>query len=113
MPYTLILALLAIWIAVYIVSLFLLTRNYGIEVTPIYMLFRTETFNRFLSKIAENNKIFWHTFSNVGVAIAAVEMLFVIYYLASNLQRFFWIPVEAQPVVPILPGITVGFEWFP
>lgn len=112
-PYIAFLILLSVWAAVYIMSLFLPFKKYGIEVTPLYMLYKTERFNRLLSRIAEKNQRFWRIFANIGIAAAAVEIPFAIYYLASNLQRFLYTPTEAEPIVPVLPGITISFEWFP
>ncbi|MFH0897009.1 MAG: site-2 protease family protein [Candidatus Bathyarchaeota archaeon] len=112
-PYIILLALLTVWTAVYISSMFLPFKKYGIEATPLYMLFKTERFNKLLSRIAEKNQRFWRIFGNIGIIAAALEIPLALYYLASNLQRFIYIPTEASPIVPVLPGITISFEWVP
>ncbi len=111
--YTILLTLLIVWATVYVMSIFLPFKKYGIQVTPIYMLIKTERFNNFLSRIAEKNQRFWRIFANIGIVAAAIEMPIAMYYLTSNLQRFLYTPTEAEPVLLILPGITISFELFP
>jgi len=112
-PYITLLSLFVIWAAIYVASLFLPLKNYGLEVTPIYILYKTKRFNDFLQRIAETNQRFWRTFANIGVVVGIVEMSIAIYFLAANLQRFLYTPKEAEPIIPVLPGITIGFRLFP
>ena len=105
--------LLIVWVAFYIASQFFSFKKYGLEVTPLYVLFKTERFNKVLSQIAEKNNKVWHLFGNLGIVVASLEIPLAIYYLASNLQRFIMMPSQAEPIVPILPGITISFGWFP
>ena len=99
-PYTVLFALLVVWITIYVMSRFLPFKKYGLEVTPLYILYKTKRFNEFLSRIAEKNRKFWRTFANIGVAAAVVEIFLAVYLLATNLHRFIWVPKEANPIIP-------------
>lgn len=111
--YVVLSALFGVFMVLYVVSRFVHLEKYGLEVTPIYLLYKTERFNGFLSRIAEKNQRLWKAIANIGIALAIAEMALAIYFLANNLQNFLYAPREAGPVVPILPGITISFQWFP
>ncbi len=112
-PYIVVLALFGAFIVFYAISRLAHLEKYGLEVTPVYMLYKTERFNSFLSRIAEKNSRLWKGIANIGIAAAIVEMALAIYFLANNLRQFLYAPGEAEPVIPVLPGITIGFQWFP
>ena len=112
-PYFILFALLVIWVTIYIVSLLLPLEKYGLVVTPLYLMYKTERFNGFFDRIAKKNEKLWKILANVGIAAAVVEIFLATYILATNLQRFIYLPQEAGPVVPILPGVTISFTWFP
>ena len=107
------LGLLITWVAIYLLSLVFPLDRYGFKVTPIYIMYKTERFNSFLSRIAEKNKKIWRNYANIGVVVAIIEIAFAIYLLTLNLQRFLFIPQEAEPILPVLPGITIQLRWFP
>lgn len=112
-PYVILLTLFAVGVAIYIASLLLPLERYGLEVTPIYMLYRTEKFNDLLNRVARKYQKFWRNFANIGVAVAGIEMSLAIYFLAINLYRFLYAPRDASPLVPVLPGVTISFRWLP
>ena len=72
------LVLLITWVAIYLLSLVFPLDRYGFKVTPIYIMYKTERFNSFLSRIAEKNKKIWlhhHIIRSVAMWIGWVYLL--------------------------------------
>lgn len=105
--------LLLAWVIFYLFSRFLPLKKYGIQVNPLYLLYKTQRLNDFLKKAAHKNPRFWKIVSNLGIAFAVGEIIFAFYVLGNNLFNFIFYPEGAQAVFPILPGITISLEWFP
>jgi hypothetical protein len=112
-PVTILILLLVAWAIIYVVSRVLPLEKYRVEVTPLYLTVKTERLNRFLRETAAKYPRIWEVASNVGVAVAVGEVLLALYILGSNLINFLFAPQQAQAVFPLLPGITVSFQWFP
>lgn len=105
--------ILAVWILVYIASRLLPLKKYGVESSPIYLLYRTKRLNNFLERTANKNQRFWRVIANIGIIVAVGEIAIAGYTLMSNLFLFAYVPQEAQPVFPIIPGITINIRWLP
>lgn len=104
---------LAGWVGIYLVSRVVPLARYGIEVTPLYLLYRTERLNNFLRATANKGHRFWRVYADVGVLAAVFEMALIFYYLINNLFRFIYAPQQAEPIVPFLPGVTISLRWVP
>lgn len=83
------------------------------EVSPLYLIYRTERLNNFFKKQAARRPRFWKIAANIGLALAVGEMILAFYLLGINLFNFLYAPQKAGAVFPILPGITVSPRWFP
>jgi membrane-associated protease RseP (regulator of RpoE activity) len=112
-PYLILITLLVGWVIIYLLSLILPFKQYGIEANPLYLLYKTKRFNNLLLKLAAKHQRFWRTFATVGIVVAVGEMTLAIYFLTSNLQRFLYTPQAATPIVPMLPGVTINLRWVP
>ncbi len=112
-PLNILLFLIIAWILLYFISQYLSLEKYNIEVAPLYLTYKTQRLNRFLSEIASKHPKFWKVASNIGVVIATGEILLAIYILGSNLLSFLFAPQQAQAIFPLLPGITISLRWFP
>jgi Zn-dependent protease len=55
----------------------------------------------------------WRVVGNIGVAASVGEIAFMTYLLFLNLYRFVYIPERASPVMPLIPGVTIGFKSLP
>ncbi|MDQ1279029.1 MAG: hypothetical protein QG670_289 [Thermoproteota archaeon] len=88
-------------------------KKYGVEVNPLYLMYRTKRLNSFLERTANKNQRFWRWISNIGIVVAVGEIGVAGYTLISNLFNFAYIPQQAQPVFPIIPGVTIGIRWLP
>jgi membrane-associated protease RseP (regulator of RpoE activity) len=112
-PLEVLVIILAVWVIVYLLGQRLPLKKYGVEVNPLYIMYRTKRLNKFLGKTARVNQRFWRIFANTGIAVSIIEMVLAAYFLIQNLHRFLYVPQEAEPIVPLLPGITVSLRWFP
>jgi len=101
------------WAVTYIMSRVLPLEKYGVTVQPAYISYRSSWFKRLLYKVSEHRRGLWKTYSNLGVALAAGQMAYAIYFLMENLTRFVQPDGGPSPVLPILPGITVRMYWLP
>jgi membrane-associated protease RseP (regulator of RpoE activity) len=98
------------WVGIYLVSRVIPLARYGVEVTPLYLLYRTKRLNNFLRATADKWRRFWRVYADVGVLAAVFEMAIVFYYLINNLLRFVYAPQQAEPIVPFLPGVTISLR---
>jgi len=55
----------------------------------------------------------WRVVGNIGVAASVGEVAFITYILLLNLYRFFYVPEQASPVMPLIPGVTIRFASLP
>ena len=76
--------LFSAWIVLYILSRYLPFKKYGLDVSPLYMMYRTERLNKFLKETATKNPRFWKIVSNIGVALAVGEIILAIYIFGGN-----------------------------
>jgi len=112
-PLNVLVIMLVAWSVIYLLSRVLPFKKFGVEVSPLYLTYKTERLNNFLKETAAKRPRLWKVIANVGVALAVGEILLSIYILGSNLFNFLYAPEQAQAVFPLLPGITIGFQWFP
>jgi membrane-associated protease RseP (regulator of RpoE activity) len=105
--------MLVAWLVIYLLSQVLPFEKFGVEVAPLYLTYRTGRLNAFLKNTAAKRPRLWKVMANVGVALAVGEILLSVYLLGSNLLHFLYAPEQAQAVFPLLPGITIGLQWFP
>lgn len=102
-----------IWAILYGLSLVLPLKKYGLQVKPLYFIYKTKRFNIALNGTARRFKQLWRIVWNVGIASSFGLMGFAIYSLISNLIKFFQAPAQAGPTVLLLPGITIGLNSLP
>lgn len=101
------------WTITYITSRVLRLEKYGLTVQPAYIRYESSRFRRLLYKASERGRGLWKTYSNLGIALAAGQMVYAVYFLLDNLARFIQPGGGPSPVLPILPGITVRTYWLP
>jgi membrane-associated protease RseP (regulator of RpoE activity) len=101
------------WILIYVLSRALNLKKYGLNVEPLYLIYRTKRFNNTLDKIAIKFRRFWLVVLNIGVIFAFGLMAYAIYIITINLANFIWMPPKAAPVLPLVPLVTIGIESLP
>lgn len=101
------------WATIYGLSLILPLNKYGLQVKPLYFVYKTKRFNIALNGTTRRFKRFWLVVWNIGVASSVGLMSYSLYILISNLVKFFQVPEKAGPMVLLLPGITIGLQSLP
>lgn len=108
-------AIIAAWGVFYVLAQVLNLESRGWEVHPLYALIRSKKLNNFIIWLAELNPSLWRIFGNVAVASSIGQVFFISYILIRNLWNFIFIPEQASPVQPLIPGVTIStssLPWF-
>jgi len=108
-------AIIAGWGVFYVLAQVLNLESRGWEVHPLYALIRSKKLNNFIIWLAELNPRLWRIFGNVAVASSIGQVFFISYILIRNLWNFIFIPEQASPVQPLIPGVTIStssLPWF-
>ena len=106
---------LAIWVIVSVAWWGFKAERFGISGLPLYLVYRTTRFNRWIEKISNSSRSVWRTVWNLGIVTGIGSMTYIFYQLTKNLINLFHRSEQAvsvQPIVP-LPGLFVTFETFP
>jgi membrane-associated protease RseP (regulator of RpoE activity) len=112
-PLNVLVIMLVGWSIIYLLSRVLPFEKFGVEVSPLYLIYKTGRLNNFLKETAAKRPRLWKVVANMGVALAVGEIFLSFYLLGSNLFNFLYAPEQAQAVFPLLPGVTIGLQWFP
>jgi len=107
--------IVAVWFTFYaVITLFKVKRD-DLEVSPIYVLYKSTRLNGFISRLAGWHPEMWRILGNVGVVASVGQGAFASWLLINNLFKFFFVPEQATPVQPLIPGVTIGassLPWF-
>jgi len=76
------------------------------------LLWRTERLNKFIDKIAFKYSFIWKIVFTIGAFLAIGELCYIIIFLSYNLIKP-WLGKSVTPVLPLIPGVTIGFESIP
>jgi len=104
---------LSVWLIFYLLASALKLHRFGVEVRPLYALYKSTRMNAFLSRVGSWRPGIWRVFGNIGVASFFGQVAFMSYILFQNLYRFIFVPKEASPVMPLIPGVTISFQSLP
>ncbi len=105
-------------VIIVILSLMLLTtigsffklERFGINFYPFGVMFRTELFNKILSKLGEKFKKFWQVLYRIGqVLTGLIVFVLVVYFLVNPFLILFDVP-GALGMQLLIPGVTVDFQ---
>ena len=107
------LILLTLWLLFYLAAEALKLQRFGVEVHPLYAIFKSKKLNSFLERTGRRSPRFWRVLGNVGVAASFGQVAFMTYLLFLNLYRFMYTPEQASPVMPLIPGVTIRLESLP
>lgn len=107
------LLLLILWIVFFAMANLLKLQRYGLEIHPLYALYKSTRLNSFLLRLGRLTPGLWRLIGNVGVVATVGEIAYLTYLLLQNLLRFFFVPEQASPVIPLIPGVTIRIESLP
>jgi Zn-dependent protease len=101
------------WFVFYFLAVALKLDRYGLDLHPLYVMFKSTRLNAFLIRLGEWNPGLWRVVGNVGVVSFFGQVAFMSNLLLKNLYRFFYVPSQASPVMPLIPGVTIRFSSLP
>lgn len=110
--FTLSLILIA-WVIFYMAANILKLQRFGLEMHPLYALYKSTKLNAFLERLGHSSPRLWRVIGDMGVVTTIGEVVFMTYILFLNLYRFVFVPERASPVVPLIPGVTIRTESLP
>ncbi|MGD2201269.1 MAG: hypothetical protein PVJ38_06545, partial [Candidatus Bathyarchaeota archaeon] len=87
------------WFVFYAAARVLGLERYGVELHPLYAMFKSTRLNSFLVRLGRWKPEFWRVLGNVGVASFPGQVAFMSWLLFQNLYRFLFVPKEASPVM--------------
>jgi Zn-dependent protease len=103
----------ASWFLFYIIAKTINLEKYGIELHLFYALIKSTRLNNFLKRVGKWNPVFWRILGNMGVVFFPGQVVFMTWLLFQNLYKFIYVPQQASPVMPLIPGVTIRFSSLP
>ncbi|MFX1519066.1 MAG: site-2 protease family protein [Promethearchaeota archaeon] len=104
--------ILIIWAFIYIVYKVFDLKNKGVELGPFIAIYKTTRLT-IIEKLAKKYPWAWKIAFSAGIVIGFIGMSQIFIVLLQNLINFFVAPLQASPVLPLLPGITISGESLP
>ena len=101
------------WFAFYLAAKAARLERLGLEISPLFMIYKSTRLNLLIERLAMVSPGFWRVFGNVSVASFFGQVAFISYLLFQNLYRFIFVPAKASPVMPLIPGVTIQFSSLP
>lgn len=110
---TFLLGLAVFWVALYVIAYVFHLEKHGLETKPGYFMYRSKALNSFIDRLAQKGRLFWKICANLSLAFGVGLMVFSLYFVTSNLLRFFLPLGPASPVYPVIPLLTIRLYWLP
>jgi len=107
--------ILVMWTAFYYLSKRVKLDEKGWEIAPLYVLYKSTGLNKVINRLAMAGPSAWKTLGNIGIASSVGQAGFITYILLKNIWSFIYVPEQASPVQPLIPGVTVrinSLPWF-
>ena len=101
------------WFIFYLLAKRLKLEDKGWEIAPYYALYKSTKLNELIKKLANLSPRFWKILGNIGIAASIGQVLFISYILTRNLWNFIFVPDQASPVQPLIPGVTISVNSLP
>jgi Zn-dependent protease len=106
-------AILVAWIAFYFIAKQMKLDEKGWDIAPLYALYKSTRLNYLINRLAKWNPIVWKTLGNLGIAASVGQAGFITYILVRNIWNFVFVPEQASPVQPLIPGVTISVNSLP
>lgn len=85
----------------------------GWEIGTYYALYKSTGLNNIIIRFGNWNPRFWQILGNIGVAAGFGQVAFITYILGTNIWSFIFVPEQASPVQPLIPGVTISVNSMP
>lgn len=107
--------ILIVWVGFYFLAKQLKLQEKGWDIAPLYALYKSTRLNDVINRLAAINPGAWKTIGNIGIAASVGQAGFITYILVKNIWSFIYVPEQASPVQPLIPGVTISansLPWF-
>ena len=105
--------ILVVWTIFYFLAKQMKLDEKGWEIAPYYALYKSTHLNDVIKRLGNWNPGFWKVLGNIGVAASIGQALFITYILGKNIWSFIFVPEQASPVQPLIPGVTISVNSMP
>ena len=105
--------ILVAWTIFYFLAKQMKLDEKGWEIAPYYALYKSTRLNDVIKRLGNWNPGFWKVLGNIGVAASVGQALFITYILGKNIWSFIFVPEQASPVQPLIPGVTISVNSMP
>jgi Zn-dependent protease len=106
-------AILVVWTAFYFIAKRMKLDEKGWDIAPLYALYKSTLLNELIERLANWNSSVWKTLGNIGIAASIGQAGYITYILVQNIWNFVYIPEQASPVQPLIPGVTISVNSLP
>jgi membrane-associated protease RseP (regulator of RpoE activity) len=110
---TFLLGVAVFWLVIYVLAYAFHLEKHGLDTKPGYFMYRSKALNSSIDRVALKRRGFWKVWSNLSLVFSIGLMVFSIYFLGTNLLRFFLPIGAASPVYPVIPVLTIRLYWLP
>lgn len=107
--------ILLVWMTFYFAAKQLKLDEKGWDIAPYYALYKSTRLNDVINRLGNWRTGFWKVLGNIGIAASVGQALFITYILGKNIWSFIFVPEQASPVQPLIPGVTIrinSMPWF-
>jgi hypothetical protein len=105
--------ILAAWIVFQFVAKQMKLTEKGWDIGPYYALYKSTRLNNIILRLGNWNPRFWQLLGNIGIAAGFGQVVFISYILGKNIWSFLFVPEQAAPVQPLIPGVTISVNSMP
>ena len=112
-PTTTLMIIIVGWILFYIIAKLLKFEEKGWVIQPYFALYKSTRLNNLIKRLAQMSPKTWKIVGNIGIAASIGQVLFLSWILISNLWNLVYVPEQATPVQPLIPGVTISYNSLP
>ena len=112
-PTTTLMIIIVGWIIFYIIAKALKFEEKGWVIQPYFALYKSTRLNNLIKRLAQMSPKTWKIVGNIGIAASIGQVLFLSWILISNLWNLVYVPEQATPVQPLIPGVTISYNSLP
>ena len=105
--------ILIAWTAFYFIGKQINLDKRGWDIAPLYALYKSTSLNNLIIRLAKLNPTLWKLLGNIGIAASIGQAGFITYILTRNIWNFVFVPEQASPVQPLIPGVTISVNSLP
>ena len=101
------------WVAFYFIAKQLKLDEKGWDIAPLYALYKSTRLNDLIDRLAKISPMGWKILGNIGIAASVGQAGFISFILLKNIWNFVYVPEQASPVQPLIPGVTISVNSLP